>query len=79
MEIKVVGPGCSNCKRLLGIVREAVKESSVQTDVIYVTDMQEILKTGIMRTPGLIINGKVKSMGRVPSIKEVKQMIADEQ
>lgn len=79
MEIKVVGPGCSNCKKLLGIVQEAVKESSVQADVVYVTDLQEIMKTGIMRTPGLIINGKVKSMGRVPNIKEVKQLISDEQ
>jgi small redox-active disulfide protein 2 len=79
MEIKVVGPGCANCKKLLAIVRDAVKESEVQAEVVYVTDMQEIMQTGIMRTPGLIINGKVKSMGRVPGIKEVKQLISDEQ
>lgn len=79
MEIKVVGSGCANCKKLLSLTQEAVKELTVQAEVIYVTDLQEIMKTGIMRTPGLIINGKVKVMGRVPSIKEIKQLILDEQ
>ena len=79
MEIKVVGSGCKNCKNLLKATEEAVKESGVDAQVLYVTDMQEIIETGIMRTPGLIINGKVKSMGRVPNTKEIKQMIADEQ
>lgn len=79
MEIKVVGSGCANCKKLLALTQEAVKELSAQADVIYVTDLQDIMKTGIMRTPGLIINGKVKVMGRVPSSKEIKQLIQDEQ
>ncbi len=79
MEIKVVGPGCANCKKLLAITQEAVKELSVQANVIYVTDLQDIMKTGIMRTPGLIINGKVKVMGRVPNINAIKQLILDEQ
>jgi small redox-active disulfide protein 2 len=78
MEIKVVGPGCANCKKLLGLVQDAVKELDTRADVVYVTDMAEIMQTGIMRTPGLIVNGKVKLMGRVPSAKEVKQIISDE-
>ena len=59
-------------------MQEAVKEMNVVADVVYETDMIQIVKTGIMQTPGLMINGKIKSMGRVPKIKEIKQIIADE-
>ena len=79
MEIKVLGSGCANCKKLLGFTQEAVKELAVNAEVIYVTDMMEIAASGLMRTPGLIINGKVKAMGRVPGVKEIKSMIEDAQ
>ncbi len=79
MEIKVVGSGCANCKKLYALTKDAVKELGVEAEVLYVTDFQEIMKTGILRTPGLMINGKVKAMGRVPAVKEIKQLIADEQ
>ena len=78
MEIKVLGSGCATCKKLHILTLDALKETGAEADVKYVTDMQEIMKTGIMRMPGLIINGKVKSMGRVPKQKEIKQMILDE-
>lgn len=78
MEIKVVGPGCKNCKNLLHATEDAVKELNSDAKIIYVTDMAEIAATGIMRTPGLLINNKIKVMGRVPSAKEIKQMIEDE-
>ncbi len=78
MEIKVLGSGCATCKKLHELALAAVKETGAGADVKYVTDMQEIMKTGIMRMPGLIINGKVKSMGRVPKPKEIEQMILDE-
>jgi small redox-active disulfide protein 2 len=78
MEIKVVGPGCKNCKNLLAATQDAVKELGSDAQIVYVTEMVEIVATGIMRTPGLLINGKIKVMGRVPSIKEIKQLITDE-
>lgn len=78
MEIKVVGPGCKNCKNLLKATEDAVKELGSDAQIIYVTEMADIVATGIMRTPGLLINGKIKVMGRVPSTKEIKQMIEDE-
>ncbi len=78
MEIKVVGPGCRNCKNLLNATQEAVKELKSDAQIIYVTEMANIVATGIMRTPGLLINGKIKVMGRVPAVKEIKQMIVDE-
>lgn len=78
MEIKVLGPGCRNCKNLLLATQAAVKEMGLDTEVIYVTDMVDIAAAGIMRTPGLIVNGKVKSTGRVPNIREIRQMIQSE-
>ena len=78
MEIKVIGAGCASCKKLLGITQDAVKELNADAEVIYVTDMAEIMKTGIMSTPGLMVNGQIKASGRVPSAKEVKKFIQQE-
>ena len=75
MEIKVVGPGCANCKKLLELTKQAVSELAVQADIVYVTDLAEIAKTGVMRTPGLIVDGRVKAMGRVPNVRDIKRMI----
>lgn len=75
MEIKVLGSGCANCKRLLDNVYAAVKDLAISANVMYVTDYMEIAKTGLMRTPGLIINQKIVSTGKVLSIEEVKQLI----
>lgn len=79
MEIKVLGSGCANCKKLYALTQDAVKELGVNAEVLYVTDLQEIMKTGIMRMPGMMINGKVKVMGRVPALAEIKRIISDEQ
>lgn len=78
MEIKVIGPGCRNCKNLLELVKQAVKEEGIESEIVYLTDMADIMKTGIMQTPGLMINGKIKTMGRVPGLKEIKQFISEE-
>jgi len=78
MEIKVLGSGCATCHKLYESVKQAVTELGSDAQVLYITDMAEIMKTGIMHMPGLIINGKVKVMGRVPSVKELKLMISDE-
>lgn len=75
MVIKVVGSGCSNCKKLLELTKEAVQSLDVNAEVLYVTDLMEIAKTGIMRTPGLIIDGKIVSYGRVPQLDEIKTFI----
>lgn len=78
MEIKVIGPGCRNCKNLLELVKQAVKEEGIESEIVYLTDMADIMKTGIMQTPGLMINGKIKTVGRVPGLKEIKQFISEE-
>jgi small redox-active disulfide protein 2 len=78
MEIKVLGSGCATCHKLHELVKQAVAELGADAQVLYVTDLAEIVKPGIMHMPGLVINGKVKFTGRVPSVKELKQMISAE-
>jgi len=75
MEIKVLGSGCANCKKLLENVEVACKELAFDANIIYVTDYMEIAKAGLMRTPGLMIDGKIASYGRVPNSDEIKKMI----
>lgn len=75
MTIKVLGSGCAKCKHLLQMVQFTVKEHAVDAQVLYVTDMIEIASAGIMSTPGLIINGKTVSTGRVPRLEEIKEWI----
>jgi len=71
INIKVLGSGCANCKRLEQIARKVVEENSYQAEIEKVTDYAEIMKYGIMSTPGLVVNGKVVSAGRIPSEPEV--------
>lgn len=75
MEIKVLGSGCANCKRLHQLAEIALKDLNKEANLIYVTDMMEIANAGILRTPGLVINNKIVSYGRVPILEEVKTFI----
>lgn len=75
MEIKVLGSGCANCKALEKLTRNALVEMNLTADVEKVEDITKILSYGIMRTPGLVINGKVVLTGKVPSLKELKEII----
>ena len=75
MEINVLGTGCRNCKKLLENVKAAVKQLELEARVIYVTDMIAIAESGLMRTPGIIIDGKIISSGKVLSIKELTTLL----
>jgi len=75
MEIKVLGSGCANCKKLLENVEVACKELSVEANILYVTDYLEIANAGLLRTPGLIINDKIVSYGKVLKSEDVKKLI----
>lgn len=77
MEIKVIGPGCANCKTLLEVTKRAVNEEGIDTEVEYITDIQKIVEMGIMQTPALSINGKVVMSGFVPDVKTVKNKIKE--
>ena len=71
LTIKILGSGCANCKRLEQITRKIVEEMELQAEVIKVTDYNDILKYNIISTPGLVINEKVVSSGRIPSEAEI--------
>lgn len=72
MHIKVLGPGCKKCHETEKVVKEAVAEFGSEATVEYVTDIAEIAKHGIFATPGVVVDGVVKSTGKVPSKVEVK-------
>lgn len=76
VQIKVLGSGCKNCTTLEANVKEAVHQLGVEAQVEKVTDYGAILAHGIMRTPGLIIDGEVKAFGRVPTTDEIKGFLA---
>jgi small redox-active disulfide protein 2 len=76
MKIKVLGPGCANCKKLEQFVVSAVEELGVLADVEKVTELTEIMEYPIMSTPGLVFDGEVVCSGRVPSKSEIVSMLA---
>lgn len=79
MEIKVLGTGCSNCKTLEKSVFNALAELDIDANVEKVEDITKIMTYGIMRTPGLVIDGKVVLSGSVPSVKDLKELIIKHQ
>ena len=76
-EIKVLGPGCARCFELERRTRRAVEALGIDARVEKVTDIREMISFRIMATPGLVIDGKVKSAGRVPSAEEIKSWIRE--
>jgi small redox-active disulfide protein 2 len=75
--IKILGSGCANCKRLEQIARKIVEDMSIQADVVKVTEYPDIMAYGITSTPGLVINEKVVSFGRIPTPAEVTTWVVN--
>ena len=71
LTIKILGSGCANCKRLEQIARKVVDEMSLDAEIIKVTEYPDIMKYNIMSTPGLVVNEKLVSAGRIPTPAEV--------
>ena len=71
MEIKVLGPGCAKCQQAEKIVREAVADAGIDADIEKVTDMMKIAGYGVMATPAVVVDGEVKSVGKVPKKQDV--------
>lgn len=71
VNIKVLGSGCANCKRLEATARKVVETLAIEAEIEKVTDTAEIMKWPILSTPGLVINDKLVSAGRIPSEKEI--------
>jgi small redox-active disulfide protein 2 len=75
LTIKILGSGCPNCKRLEQLTKKAVGQLGIEADVLKVTDPTKYADYGIMSTPGLVIDEKTVSAGRVPSFAEVTSLI----
>jgi small redox-active disulfide protein 2 len=78
MKIEILGTGCSKCKLLEELVEVTVKESGMNAVISKVTEIEQIASRGVFSTPGLIIDGKLKSSGRVPTLAEIKGFLAQE-
>lgn len=75
VNIKVLGSGCANCKRVEAITRKVVENLGIEAEIEKVTDIDEIMKWPILSTPGLVINDKLVSAGRIPSEKEITEWL----
>lgn len=75
LSIKVLGPGCANCRKLEEIAREAVATLGIDAEISKVTDMQQIIAYDVLKTPGLVINEKLVSSGRIPTPQSVAEWI----
>ena len=75
MKIEVLGSGCAKCKRLHKNVEKAIRKAGVQAEIVKVEDINEILKRGVMITPGLVVDGKVVSSGKVNGVDEIVALL----
>lgn len=78
LNIKVLGPGCENCKRLAWLAERAANHLSIDVQIEKITDYVEIMKYPILSTPGLVINDKLVVSGRVPSEAEITTLLTNE-
>jgi len=74
-QIKVLGTGCAKCNLLADTVKKVADASGIDYELEKVSDINEILKYGVMMTPGLVVDGEVKASGRVPKDEEIKEML----
>lgn len=75
MDIKVLGPGCPRCQQTEKVVKEAVTEAGVSATVEKVKDPLKIAEYGVFGTPSVVIDGEVKSVGKIPTKEEIKKWI----
>ncbi len=76
MDIKVLGPGCANCKRLFAEAEKALKQLGMTAPITKVEKFEEIAAFKIMSTPALVINGRVMAAGRIPDSREITTWLA---
>jgi small redox-active disulfide protein 2 len=75
MDIKILGPGCPKCTQTEKIVKETVEEAGVDANIEKVTDVMEIAGYGVFGTPAVVIDGEVKSVGKIPRKTDIKSWI----
>ena len=75
MKIHILGPGCAKCSQLAENTAQAAQQLGISYELLKVSDFNEIMSFGVMMTPGLVIDGVVKCVGKVPSVEELKGML----
>ena len=75
MKIEVLGTGCARCNTTEEIVKQAVLDSGIEAEVVKVKDLREIAKYGVMVTPAVVVDGELKSVGKIPDLEEVLEWI----
>ena len=75
MSIKVLGAGCKSCHEMYENTKEAVKNAGLSVEVEYITDMEKVMGYGVMSMPGLVVNEKVVSMGKVLKAADVEKLL----
>jgi len=76
VKIEILGTGCPKCKKLAENTETAAKDLGIRYEIEKITDINEIMKFGVMVTPALAVDGQVKVAGKVPSADEIKEMLA---
>ena len=74
--VKILGPGCANCRKPEAVAREAAAGAGVEAEFVKVSDMKAIMDYDVLSTPGLVIDEKLVSCGRIPTQAEVRQWLA---
>lgn len=75
--LQVLGTGCPKCNKLAATAESAAKESGVEYTLEKITDIEQIMRMGVMMTPALVVDGDVKVVGRVPTVEEIKNMLTN--
>ena len=75
-KLQILGTGCTKCTNLAAATEEAAKALGLTYEMEKVTDLNRIMGFGVMMTPALVVDGKVKSAGRVPSVDDIKKLLA---
>ncbi|HNV65418.1 MAG TPA: thioredoxin family protein [Smithellaceae bacterium] len=75
MKIEILGVGCAKCHKLEEMVRDVVAKENIKADIFKVEDFKKIMNYGVMTTPALVVDGKVKAAGKLPSPEEIKKML----
>jgi small redox-active disulfide protein 2 len=76
--LQILGTGCPKCNKLAATAESAARAAGVEFLLEKVTDIDQIMRFGVMMTPALVVDGEVKVMGRVPSVEEIKQILSEE-
>lgn len=77
MKLEILGSGCAKCNRLEETARKAAEELGIDAEIVKVKDINDIMGYGVMITPGLVVDGEVMVAGKVPSLDEMKKILAD--